>query len=281
MTEILCPSGFTFRPRKFTGRILAQIAARDMRDSIVDVVDACCVEVVEPGPYALGQKDGRPNWKQLLESDSTVAFARLKVLSIPAPKGHDPEEYDLHVTCDDPDCIDPDTGRRTTFVWTVRLCDVPVIPLPPESREIVRKGNAFRDTLPDERGFTFKLPTAEDWGVIRRLLAENRINPAKLDQGNAATVLMPFIVAARVLSIEGLTSTDAARSEILDLDPGSIGQVAERMTGRDGGFDEFKALCERCGGETLVRLPPSPRLLERPKKWASAPGPSSSSTSPG
>lgn len=282
--EIVCPSGFTFVARKFSGRVLAQLSAQENGDLVSGAVAQCCVEVLDPGPYALGDKDGRPNWKRVLTGDLSVAFARLRVLSIPASMGEDPETYLLKVTCGDEACVDPETGRRTTFLWSVRLCEVPVVPLSSDDRALVQKGNVFPGKLPDGRACTYKLPTEEDAPIMRKLMAENGMSMsalAKLPPGQLATVLTPFMVAARVLSLEGTSTVDAARGEVLDLDVWSLNDLAAEISAHDCGFDSFKAICERCKGETEVRLPPLPQLLERPRKVASGLGRSSPGTSTG
>lgn len=258
MKEIVCPSGLTFRARKFGGRIFAQLAAKnDDIGTLGDIVEQCCVEITDPGPYAIG-KDGKINWRRVLAGDLAVAFVGIRSISLPAT--HDGDTFTWTLKCSNLDCRDDD-NKRFEYVWTVRVEDVPLEKLSAETRDLVKKGNVFRGKLLDDRGFTYKLPTDEDAPVIRRLLAESGIDRTKLTGDNVVEVLRPFLVAARVLSVEGCSSVAAAREEILDGDMTTILDVEKQIVDRDGGFGAFQAKCPSCGTERDLTLPTTPQLL--------------------
>lgn len=289
-----CPSGFAFKPRKFTGLALAAISAKAEMDDLSTLIASCCVGVEDPGPYAIG-KDGQPNWKRVISGDLAVALVRIRAISI--PPSHDGELFRWRIKCPNEECkeerVDPRTREvrrvRREFFWEVRLCDLPIIPLSDEARALVKAGNdAFPGTLLDGRAFTFKLPSDEDGPVVRKLLRENAIQLRDVDADAASQVLMPFFTAAAVTSIEGVPR-DRVPTEVLDLDPWSQANIREQISARDGGFDRFKGRCDACDTEFDLALPIQPRLLlslestqRRANSGSSAgPGASSTTASPG
>lgn len=258
MSEIVCPSGFAFAPRKLSGRIMAQLAAKPDIDDLSSIVAGCCVEVVDAGPYALGDKDHLPNWKRVITGDLAYAFVRIRALSI--PPSHDGELFQWRIKCANTGCVD-EKGKRTEFFWRVQLCDLPVIPLSAEARDRVKRGNdSFPGKLLDGRGITFKLPTDEDGPVIRRLLRESGISPKDVQPDRLNEAIRPFAMAACVTSIEGL-ARDAVATEIIDLDPWSQTDIQRQLGEVDGGFDTFQGKCDACGTVFDLALPFSPQLL--------------------
>lgn len=251
------PSGLVFEARKISGRMTAQLAARDGIAQLGDLEQQCCVKVVDPGPYALA-KDGTINWKRVCAGDLAVGFARIRTGSLPPT--YDGQVFKHTIKCANVDCRDED-GLRTEYVWTVRIADVPVVKLTAEARDLVKRGNVFPGRLLDGRAFAYKLPTDEDGPVIRKLLAGSGISRGDLTQENAEAVILPFLVAARVLSVDGCSGVDAARDEILDADPLTIADVTKQINDRDGGFDTYQAKCPNCGHEPTLALPTTPQLL--------------------
>jgi hypothetical protein len=253
-----CPSGFAFKARKLTGRIMAQIAAKAEVDDLSTIVSSCCVEVLDAGPYALGDKDGLPNWKRVISGDLSVAFIRLRAMSI--PPSHDGEIFKWRVKCANTDCLD-EKGKRTEFFWQVRLCELPIVKLTEHARALVKRGNdAFPGKLLDGRAFTFKLPSDEDGAVVRKLLRDSGIPLRGIAAEEAANVLAPFTVASVVTSIEGVPR-DQVHTTVLDLDPWSQVDIREQVSKVDAGFDSFKGKCAACGLEFDLALPFSPQLL--------------------
>lgn len=256
MSLVECPSGFAFVARRFTGRTLAQLAAKADLGDLGSFVAQCCVTVEDPGPYAVG-KDGQPNWKLVIAGDLAVAFTRLRAISIPS--SHDGESFKWKLRCAQADCRD-EMGKRTEYFWHVQLCDLPVVKLTDEARAIVKAGNRFPGKLLDGRAFTFKLPTDEDGAVVRKLLRDSGINLREIPEGSLGEVVKPFLVAARVLSVEG-AHADCTRDEVVDLDPWSIADITKQIDGADCGFDSFKGKCPACGDEPDLSVPTTPQLL--------------------
>ncbi len=265
MTEVVCPSGFTFDARKLSGRIFAQLAAGDAIGDLSGLIKACCVRVVDPGPYALG-KDGEVNWKRVIAGDLALALVRLRAISI--PPSHDGEVFKWKVTCPNESCVDESIASdgsekraRHTLFWEVRLCDLPIIPLSDEARALVKAGNdSFPGKLLDGRRFTFKLPTDEDGAVIRKLLRDNGITAKANDAAQAREMLKPFITASVVTSIEGVPR-DRVHQEVVDLDFWSIGDIQAQVGVADCGIDSFKGVCDACGTEFDIAVPLTPQLL--------------------
>lgn len=255
--EIVCPSGFAFIGRKLTGRMFAALAAAAEVDELSSTVAACCVRVDDPGPYALGAKDGLPNWKTVITGDLATAFIRLRAISI--PPSHDGEVFKWKLTCTTPTCLD-ERGKPNEYFWTVRLDEVPVVQLTADARARVKAGNVFPGKLLDGRAMTFKLPTDGDGAVIRQLLRDAHINLRNVASGDAATVIRPYTVASVVLSIDGVHA-DNVRDEVLDLDPWSQADIQRQVSEVDGGFDSFKGRCPHCNAEPDLALPFIPRLL--------------------
>lgn len=264
-----CPSGFAFKSRKLSGRIMAQLAAKPEVDDLSSIVAQCCVEVVDPGPYALGDKDGQPNWKRVISGDLAVAFVRIRALSI--PPSHDGDLFQWRIRCPNPECVeerkDAQTGAvrsvRHEFFWRVMLSELPVVPLSAEARDLVKRGNdAFPGKLLDGRAFTFKLPSDEDGAAIRKLIRENGIALKDVQPERLNEALRPFAMAACVTSIEGV-ERHALAAEVLDLDPWSQADIQAQIAKVDGGFDSFKGRCDRdaCAAEFDLALPFSPQLL--------------------
>jgi hypothetical protein len=298
LSVVECPSGFAFRPRKFSGRIMAQMAAKADVDDLSSIVASCCVEVVDPGPYALGEKDGLPNWKRVITGDLAVAFVRIRQLSIPA--SYDGDLFQWKIRCPNAECLDEVKDAKTGAVrmvrhelfWRVMLSELPVVPLSAEARDLVKRGNrSFLGKLLDDRRFTFKLPTDEDGSVIRKLVREHGIALQDVQAGRLNEALRPFAMAACVTSIEGVEA-HALANEVLDLDPWSQADIQAQIGKSDGGFDTFKGRCDRdaCATEFDLALPFSPQLLmslsstelrAKPKPSSEEPRGSSTTASPG
>jgi len=146
-----------------------------------ELLAACWQETADAGPYTF--EADRPDWSKVLLGDRFYALIRVRC----ATYGPD---YGFSVICSDPRC-------RARIDWEVDLRELPVRPLPEESRKLFLEGNRFPTLLPDaNRHVTFRLLVGED---ERRLPNLRR---------QAADRILSASLGYRITSIEGVEPKD-------------------------------------------------------------------------
>ena len=214
---ITCPSGLTGRIRGMKvreERILADRKLAKSGDQVDRLLAACWEETLDPGPYDFGGKD--IDWDMVLQGDRFYVLLQLRALT------YGPG-YAFSVGCQSPAC-------RSRIDWELDLVDLPVRPLPEDSRQALVAGNRFGTTLPDSGlKVWFRLLTGAD---------ERKLPQLRKQAGDR---ILSAMLALRVVEIEGV-------------EPRRKLQTIEDLSLRDADFlvDEFDRV--DCGVETGIEI---------------------------
>jgi hypothetical protein len=235
-----CPSGLSGRVTHLAaGRAGILGDARAMRSgkAAEAILRACWVETLELGPYAFERT--AIDWGRVLAADRVFALLMIRV----ATYG---ETEELDVRC-------PQCGSK--FVWDLPLLELPVRPIPEESRAAIAAGrNRFEARLSDGRRVFFKLMDGRD-----QLRALETIQTQGED-------LVVAAMKSRVLEVEGLEKKETERF-IADLSMGEVELLLEAMDAFDGGVETaFDVYCPTCGAEWEIDLPLDLQRMFVPKK---------------
>jgi len=224
-----------------------------------DILEACFVEWVEPGPYADATPGEKPRVSQLLSGDKFAAMLELRKISY-----RDGEKYTLY----DVDCP---SGSCPEFDFEVDLeTDIVRRDLSDEAAAHVRDGVPLECVIAGKK-VTFVLASHKTEDIAQRLDRQNH------GRGMATRL------RSRIVDVEGVE-----RRDILDwLDgnngnstrfDGLISQDAEELRDefdkQECGIDtEVTIECPHCGGESYIDLPfnsafllPAKGIRERKKQ---------------
>ena len=232
MSEIItCPSGLSGRIREIKFRELRILADRQFAKNntqLDKILTACWEETLDPGPYDF---DGSSvDFSKVLQGDRLFVLLRIRALS------YDPE-YEFSVPCDNRAC-------RAGIHWAVDLRELPVKPLPEESRKLFLSGNRFETVLPQaNRKVTFKLLTGAD---------ERRM--AKLRK-SASEQPLATLLNYRLESIEGVEPGDK-ENFIEDLGMADVSFLLGEFERVDCGVEtQIEIECPECQGVMTIDLP--------------------------
>jgi hypothetical protein len=222
------PSGLTAEVRKIRGVELVRLAeqADDEAETSAfgQVLGACWIRTIDPGPYPFVKADSeeRPPWPRILKGDVLFAFVYLRRISMP-----DGNSYDFDVRCEE--C-------RKRYGWTIDLAkDLKVKPLPPESVERIKAGEAFETCMHDGRRIRFALQTTDQEAPMLRLMKQ---------QKRTRTTFVD-VLASQTISIEGVNPDLRARWRFLsELDLDELYGLREAFEAPDCGLDT--AIQTRC-----------------------------------
>lgn len=228
MSEIIeCPSGLSGEIRGLKGKdmsILTDRAAMRSGQFVDKLLAACWGQTLDVGPYQFSAEDPVP-WGKVLVGDRFFAIMKIRSLM------YGPE-YSFRVQC-------AEKGCRHRFAWEVNLDELPVRKLSPEDAAGFAQGNRLHGTLPDGRGFTFRLATGDD--------------EAKFSKASAGSFLP--LLAARVIEVEGATE-GSIRRFFENESMGLAFQVLAEMDRHDCGIDtNFEIECPECGGVQDISIP--------------------------
>lgn len=234
MPFIQCPSGLAGQVRNLKVKeadALADTVEAKQGTSFDSVLAGCWLRTDSPGVYektAL-RSDGSLDWSKVYLADRFHALLRIRA----ATYG---EDYDFDV----PKC----TGCDERYGWSLRLEDLPVKPLPEETRALLVQGtNSFETSLPDGRRVLFHLQTGEREAkavLFARKQPRNKVTMSLL---------------ARVDEIGGVRGP-GLRAVVEDLSMPETLHLLEQFDAVDGGVEtDIATHCPHCGFENVVELP--------------------------
>lgn len=242
MPILEAPSGLTAEVRKIRGVELVRLAEQADDEAETNafgqVLGACWVRTIDPGPYPFVKADSeeRPPWARILKGDVLFAFVYLRRISMP-----DGNSYDFDVRCEE--C-------RKRYGWTIDLSkDLTTKALPAESVERIKRGEAFETRMSDGRLVRFALQTTDQEAPMLRLLKQ---------QKRTRTTFVD-VLASQTVSIEGVNPDLRARWRFLsELDLDELYGLRDAFEAPDCGLDTaIQTRCTRpqCGWVQDVNLP--------------------------
>lgn len=268
MPILEAPSGLVVEMRKMRGAEVVALAERADdagAGKFGAIVGPCWVRTVDPGPYSFVlEGDAKPPFDRMLTGDMLAAFVFLRRISMP-----DGNHYDFEVRCER-------CGKG--YGWRVRLDEhLRTQPLPAASVERLRRGEAM-ETHVDGRAVRFHLQTIGHETLVEKMLRKQK--------RQVATIV--DLLAARIVSVEGLKPGEAARWDwVSDLAIDDLYGLRDAMDEQDCGLDTLlRTACEArdCRWEQDVVLPLGGSFFlpkRRPRPAPPAPEPSSSEDSSG
>jgi hypothetical protein len=246
---IECPSGLHFHARKLRGSEANLFTDRKLVRQgklIGKILGAVCEEIVDPGPYTIGQ-GGAPPWDQMLTGDRIVGLVQVRVATYKA-------DMTFKVQCDNEGCrkrFDVDLNLEEDLVLKM---------LSDDDRNAFVNGNLLETFVQEDgapqldpaltggleitgRKVTFHLMTARDETKLGQV-AER----APSQQITAA-------LAQRVNDVDGVHANDLIRYfDKCDLD--HIQDLVARMDEHDCGVDtDMEVECTHCGNFMEVQIP--------------------------
>lgn len=222
------PSGLKATVRKIRGAELNALAQESDESTVSDggfgaVLSPCWLETADPGPYPnLATGSDKPVFSRLLKGDLLYGFIFLRRISKP-----DGDLYDFPIKCEECD-------KR--YDWTLKLTDLPIRVLTPESQAVIKSGRPFSTTLlSDGRAVTFHPQYVPQEDEIRELMRRQK--------REKATIL--DILAAQTVTIDGVGPDMRARWRFLgDLDIDDLEDLQAKFEAVDCGVDT--AIRTRC-----------------------------------
>lgn len=240
MPTLEAPSGLVADVRKIKGSELVKLA-ESTDDAGPDggfghVLSGCWLRTLDPGPYSfVSAGDAKPPWSRLLKGDTLHAFVFLRSISMP-----NGDDYDFPVQCEE--C-------KKRYDWTIKLSELEVKRLPPESVENVRAGKPFETRLGDGRLVKFNLQTIAQEEPLTKLMRQQK----------RKTGTMIDTIVAQVVSIEGVKPDIRNRWQFVsELDMDELYNLREAFDEADCGIEtSFETRCTNrsCRWEQDVNLP--------------------------
>ncbi len=201
--------------------------------ALIDVMSACAVSVVDPGPYGYLKIGDKPNWNNMARGDWFGAMLDLRCLSY--KDGH---IFEAELRCPNGTC-----GHK--FDWEIDLRnDLIRQDMPEESREKLQRGEAF-EVIIDGRKVKYTIAYVKTEEAVERLSMQY---PGRD---------MAAALRARIIEVEGLQP-----HEIMDWLDGNNGAEGCKYSGLtsddaetlrdafdyiDGGVDTaLEAECPKC-----------------------------------
>lgn len=253
--HVECPSGLVVEVRGLKTReanILGNRQAVKQGTVMDQILTGCTLRLVDPGPYSFS--NGKVDWSKVHTGDRLFTILRIRAATFG-------EDYAFDVRCTERSC-----GER--IKWVLKLCDLPVKPLPEAAREALRGDRILTTTLKGKQ-VRFRLITGADEEKNRRII---RAQPERLYLA---------ALAARVVSIEGVADVDRMRW-LEDLDLADTALLREKMDEQDGGVEtDIEVECPACDTVQEVRLPFGPEFFlpkMTPRKTAAEPPEEGSAT---
>jgi len=237
---ITCPSGLSgvvSHLRTEDARCLSDAKAMRTGKASGDILQACWRETHDIGPYTAS--GGGLDWGHVLACDRVYS-----ILMIRCATHGDTEELDMQCA-----------SCRNKFVWELPLQDLPVYPLPDESREKIRaRDNRFETATSDGTKVHFRLQTGHDQVKAAKMLRE------------VGDDLMAAALHSRVVEVEGVESR-GLKAWIDDLSLGEAQVLVDAFEGADGGVEtSFDVYCPKCGYEWEVDLPLDLQRMFAPRR---------------
>jgi hypothetical protein len=213
------------------------------------LLNACWVEVLDPGPYVLGDKP--LDWGKVLQCDRFHALLHIRLAT------YGPN-YAFAVPCQ---------ACRARIEWELDLSTLPVRTLSDDSRYAFRGGNRFETVLPDAgKKVWFKLLTGDDERKLPQLRKASRDR------------MFSTLLTYRVHEIEGVDAKEK-RAFLEDLTMRDADHLVSEFDRVDGGVEiNIEIECPDCYAVQEIELPfgtgfllPSQQTTRRQGRTASSP----------
>jgi hypothetical protein len=246
---ITCPSGLQGEIRGFKvkeANLLADRASLKRGTALDSVLAGCWLQTIDSGPYPWLEAGKPVDWSKALVCDRFYTLMRIRAETFG-------EEYAFKLQCANTSC-------NERFEWELALSDLPVKPLPEESRAIILAGdNRFETTLSDGRKCWFSLQTGA-----------NEIAAASALRTSSSRILLTAL-AHRIQEVEGIPKGMPISKYLEELDMRDILNLLALFDEVDGGIEtDIDVECTVCGTEQGVSLPfGADFFLPRPKKSTS------------
>jgi hypothetical protein len=259
MANAELPSGLVGDVRKIKGVELAHIAEQvdgpgSSDGGFTTLLNGCWQTTLDPGPYPnLGAGDVKPDWKAILKGDLIVGVKFLRQISLT-----DGDVFDFDAQCEE--C-------RSKIPWSVKLSELPIRKLSPESRERLKSHKPFDITIyKDGQGFpaTFNLATLAQEEPVARLMKQTKRSQATIID----------TICGQIVAIQGVNPDIKARWRFLsELGMGELQDLRGAMDELDCGLEtaiEVRCQNKQCQWEQEVNLPLLGRRFFAPKKRSKA-----------
>jgi len=192
------------------------------------LLDACCLRVVDPGPYGSLAEGDKPDWNKVLGGDRFAAFIYLRTISF-----RDGTLYDFETQC-------PACGKRGEYRVNL-LEELPVQELSEESAAVF------------ERGGTFNIEIGGKTVSYRHALGSDEDRFEKLQEQYPDRV-SSCALRTRIKKIEGLSESEFL-NWLSELTSDEAEDLRDAMDENDCGMDtEIEITC-RCGFTSVLDVP--------------------------
>ncbi len=231
--QITLPTGLTVivrgmkvrEQRIFTDRALAAKGGTTGK-----LVEACCEEVVDPGPYAV-DASGRLDWARVCQGDRFAALLAVRA------ETYGPD-YDFGWHCSE--C-------KARNLWRVDLIkDLPRRELGAEDLENFRGANRFEHRVSDSAVVVFKIATGADEAVIAANAKKHKDAP--ISGALISRVVDVVVDGASVQAAKRMAWFD-------DLGMADIMRLVEAMEAHDCGVETSISVTCECGADQEIDIP--------------------------
>lgn len=256
--KITTPSGLSGEIRKLKGseaNILSDRKAARRGETYDKILRACWLTTDDPGPYVnqgVAPDSRSINWGRILVCDRFVALAAIRAATYGS-------SYTFPVQCGE----SGGRGCGHQFEWELDLeTEIPVYPLPEESRAKIAAGNNRFETKLGDVAIVFKLLTGADEKRAGKTLRKSR------------TELFTTAIASRIVEVDGIDRWSVKKwLDTLDLDVQL--ELLAKFESVDGGFEtENEVECPECDRVQGITVPFEgeafwlPRTRKRPSSGA-------------
>lgn len=242
---VTCPSGLRVRLRAIKlgdNKILSDRVAGKKGLTFLNLLRACTLEVIDPGPYTV--RGGSFAWAEALVDDITVAIMALRVLTYGT-------SFDYVQTCST-------CGIKSGV--GVDVSGIVIYDTPAEAIDLVRAGSFVATKQVNGRAVSFRLLRSADNIQIQRIMEAERARTRDL----VSTDMVP-VLAYRIASIEGVPDAEK-RAWLEDQPIGLSSDLIEAFNSVEGGADlSMTCACEHCGDDVTLQLPLVQMILPQTK----------------
>lgn len=241
-SNLSLPSGLKVKVRALTLDDDAVVFSKKEADSIffevcLDLLDACTIEVLDPGPHKTAVVDGKIDWRKALIGDAMSAFFGLRIVSY-----DDGNKYELDFTC-------PFCGEYISWWADLRTVeeggDIIDYPIADEVKESVEAGNALMVEI-DDHIVEFRLQTVEDFLHSQKLSIDDKKNVRSL----------AFIRRTVDLTGPSIKNPNDKARWLRGLDSNQAKKLQDAMNDVDPGIDSsVDVTCPNCLKESEVTVP--------------------------
>jgi hypothetical protein len=238
--EIECPSGLVGELRGLTGREIDMFANRQgaqERNVMEDVLNACWVRTLKPGPAYPGHQDGADfDWSKALTGDRFYALINIRIAS----RGKSVFEYTV------PKC----GSCEKKFTNTIDLNDLPVIEYDPEDCALFAENRDRFTAEVDGCQVTYRLTVGKDETEISK----------KQSMKSEAVVSVGLAHRIECVTVPGQEAPIEHKADIAEWIRGLVEHqeidLVEALQDHDGGVEtSVEMVCTYCGWRAEGDLP--------------------------